>query len=109
MGRLGQRTSAALGLLTALAMGAVVATAPNDFPTPSDGIWDRAVPQPQDEISLALLALAALLFGTTAALAARKRRSLVGAATWLGSGLILLLLNIVIWRLHAPVSAGNGG
>src|SRR5437660_5828236 len=109
MGRLGQRTSAALGLLAALAMAAVVATAPNDFPTPSDGIWGRTVPQPQDEISLALLTLAALLFGTTAALAARKRRSLVGAATWLASGLILLLLNIAIWLLHAPVSAGNGG
>lgn len=109
MGRLGQRTSAALGLLAALAMTAVVATAPNDFPTPSDGIWGRTVPQPQGEVSLALLTLAALLFGTSAALVARKRRSLVGAATWLASGLILLLLNIAIWRLHAPVSAGNGG
>ena len=76
MGRLGQRTSAALGLLAALAMAAVVATAPNDFPTPSDGIWGRTVPQPQDEISLALLTLAALLFGTTAALAARISQEL---------------------------------
>jgi len=90
-------------------MTVVVATAPNDYPTPSDGVWGRDMPNTQGALSLTLLGVSALLFATAAVLKARRRRPFVGVATWIASSVILLLLNIVIWRLHAPVSAGNGG
>lgn len=109
MSRLAERASIAFALLAATSMTVVVATAPNGYPTPSDGVWGRDMPNTQGAVSFALLGVSALLFATAAVLRVRRRRPFVGTATWIASSVILLLLNIVIWRLHAPVSAGNGG
>jgi hypothetical protein len=89
-------------------MAIVVATAPNNYPTPSDTIWGHELPSAQKEVDFALIAVAALLFGVSAASRYRSRRTVAGIAAWLLSGFVLLALSILIWRLHAPVSAGNG-
>jgi hypothetical protein len=90
-------------------MAIVVATAPNNYPTPSNAIWGHELPSAQKGVDFALIAVAALLLGVSTASRYGSRRALAGIAAWLVSGLVLLLLSILIWRLHAPVSAGNGG
>jgi hypothetical protein len=101
--------SVVLGLVSAAAMAIVVATAPNNYPTPTDRVWGHVMPRHAGDTDLALIALSAMLFGISAASTYRRRRVLAGMSASLISGCILLLLSILIWRLHSPVSAGNGG
>ena len=100
--------SATFARSAAIAMVIVVATAPNNYPTLSDSWWGRAMPTREGDIDLALIAVSALLFGISAATTFRHR-VLAGLSAWLASGGVLYLLSIITWRLHAPVSAGNGG
>jgi hypothetical protein len=100
--------SAAFALAAATAMVIVVATAPNNYPTLSDSWWGHVMPTREGDIDLALVAVSALLFGISAA-STFRHRVLAGLSAWLASGCILYLLSIITWRLHAPVSAGNGG
>jgi len=60
------------------------------------------------DIDLALIGVSAVLFGISAAITFRHR-ALAGMSAWFASGCVLYLLSIITWRLHAPVSAGNGG
>jgi hypothetical protein len=103
-----RRISAACAVAAATAMVIVVATAPNYYPTLSDSWWGHIMPTREGDIDLALIALSALLFGISAATAFRHR-VLAGLSTWFASGCFLYLLSIITWRLHASVSAGNGG
>jgi hypothetical protein len=107
MRRLGL-ASVVLSLLAATAMVIVVATAPNNYPTLSDSWWGRVMPTREGDIDLALVVVSALLFGISAATTFRHRL-LAGLSAWFASGCLLYLLSIITWRLHAPVSAGNGG
>jgi len=102
------RITAALALAAAAAMVIVVATAPNNYPTLSDSWWGHVMPTHEEEIDLALIAVSAVLFGISAAITFR-RRAVAGLTAWLASGCVLYVLSIITWRLHAPVSAGNGG
>ncbi|MDX6399509.1 MAG: hypothetical protein QOF27_115 [Gaiellaceae bacterium] len=102
------RISAASAVLAATAMVIVVATAPNNYPTLSDSWWGHVMPTREGDIDLALIAVSAVLFGISAAITFR-RRALAGLSAWFASGCVLYLLSIITWRLHAPVSAGNGG
>jgi hypothetical protein len=100
--------SAAFALAAATAMVILVATAPNNSPTLSDSWWGHVMPAREGDIDLALVAVSALLFGISAA-STFRHRVLAGLSAWLASGCVLYLLSIMTWRLHAPVSAGNGG
>jgi hypothetical protein len=102
------RISAASAVLAATAMVIVVATAPNNYPTLSDSWWGHVMPTREADIDLALIGVSAVLFGISAAITFRHR-ALAGMSAWFASGCVLYLLSIITWRLHAPVSAGNGG
>ncbi len=100
---------AGLAFLVTVVMVVVVATAPNGYPTPTDRIWGHDMPSPEGAVLLALMAAAAVLFGIAATALTHRWRLLAGLSTCLASGCVLSLLSILTWRLHAPVSAGNGG
>ena len=102
------RITGTIALATAAAMVIVVATAPNNYPTLSDNWWGHVMPTREGDIDLALIAVSALLFGISAARTFRHR-VLAGLSAWFVSGCVLYLLSIITWRLHAPVSTGNGG
>ena len=102
------RITAAVALAAAAAMVIVVATAPNNYPTLSDSWWGHVMPTRERDVDLALLAVSAVLFGISAVTTFRHR-ALAGLSAWFASGCVLYALSIITWRLHAPVSAGNGG
>jgi hypothetical protein len=107
-----RRVSSAVILLalgTAVAMTVVVATAPNDYPTATDSLWGRAMPHTQAGIDLVLLLASAILVGIAVFIRLNSRRVPAAVMATIASGSVLYLLSVVAWRLHAPVSAGNGG
>ena len=97
--------SFAAGVLMVL----VVVTAPNHDPTPSDSLWGHLMPTNQAWMDLALLVLSAALAGVAVLRTARSRQLLSAVAVTAGSAVGLYLISVLAWRLHAPVSAGNGG
>lgn len=96
-----------ISIATGAASAIVVATAPNSNPTPSDSLWGHQMPTPQAWISVALIATAAVLLGIAASLWLRRLRLLAAIAIVVTSAFDLYLLSVIVWRLHAPVSAGN--
>jgi len=98
-----------VAVAAAIAMTAVVATAPDDYPTPTDPLWGHLMPGTQSAIALALLVASALLAGVTAFVRLAVLRVAAAVAATLGTGLVLYGVCILAWRLHAPVSAGDGG
>ena len=85
----------------------MVATAPNGYPTPTDSLWGRQMPHAQAGINLVLIGTAAMLASTFASRLVRRRLAAAVTVVLL-VGLALLLISVLAWRLHAPVSAGNG-
>lgn len=90
-------------------MTLVVATAPNSYPTPGDGIWGRAMPHTQAAVDLALLLASAILVGVAIFIRFDSRRLPAAVLASIASAAVLFLVSVVAWRLHAPASAGNGG
>lgn len=87
----------------------VVVTAPNSNPSPSDSLWGHQLPTTQAWIDVALIATSAALVGIAASLRLGRRRVLAAVAIVVTTAVGLYLLSVIAWRLHAPVSAGNGG
>jgi len=65
------------------------------------------MPHAQAGINLVLIATAAMLASTFASRLVRRRLAAAVTVVLL-VGLALLLISVLAWRLHAPVSAGNG-
>jgi len=85
----------------------VVGTAPNDFPTLTAPILGRQIPSPQSDISFWLDLAAAAFAGVFGARVARHRLAgTLVAALVVALGVFLLIA--LVWRIHAPASAGNG-
>jgi hypothetical protein len=105
-----RRTTLILFLLSIAAGFAsviVVATAPNSNPTPSDSLWGHQMPTTQAWIDLALIASSAVLGGTAGSLRFGRRRLLAASAFAVTSAVGLYFVSVIVWRLHAPSSAGN--
>ena len=96
-----------LSIAAGVASVIVVATAPNSNPTPSDSLWGHQMPTTQAWIDVALTATAAVLVGVAASLWLRRLRLLAAVAIAVTSAVGLYFLSVIVWRLHAPVSAGN--
>jgi hypothetical protein len=89
-------------------MTLVVATAPASYPTPTDGIWGHAMPNTQAVLDLSLLLVSAIFAGAGILIRFGSRRLTAAVAVTLSSAVVLYLISVVAWRLHAPVSAGSG-
>jgi hypothetical protein len=96
-----------LSIAAGVASVIVVATAPNSNPTPSDSLWGHQMPTTQTWIDVALTATAAVLVGVAASLWLRRLRLLAAVAIAVTSAVGLYFLSVIVWRLHAPASAGN--
>jgi hypothetical protein len=85
----------------------VAGTAPNAFPSLTEPVIGRQIPSPQAEINLALNVTAAMLAGVFAGrVTGHRLSSAVAAALLVANG--VFLLTVLVWRIDAPVGAGNG-
>ncbi len=94
----------ALAVGAVAAMSLLVATSSPAYPTPSDSLWAHLMPRHAQEGQLMLNVVAAALFATAAAVARPSRRLFIPLAGFVGSGVLLFFLSVLIWRLASPAS-----
>lgn len=100
---------AGLSIAAAVAALVVVGTAPNRDSSPSDALWGHQLPSTQAWIDVALIVVSAVLAALAASEWFQRRRLAAGLAIALASSAGLYILSVAVWRVHAPVSGGNGG